>query len=1224
MASIVLTTLGSALGGALGGPVGAFIGGRIGQAAGSFTDSRIFGGGGSRHSEGPRLSDLSVQTSTYGKMIPITYGTVRIAGNMIWSRPIKETETTTSSSAGGKGGGGGKATQTTTTYSYSVSLAIAICEGPINEILRVWADAKQLDLSQGTYRIYKGTETQTPDSYIESFEGVGNTPAYRGLAYVVIEDFPLADYGNRIPNFTFEVKKKALLPDYQGESVENMIKSVIMIPGSGEFVYDTLSQYKMGGQDIGGNWVQQGVQQTINTHTPYSKSNALVALDQLKETLPNTEWVGVVVTWFGDDLDAGICTIKPGVEYQTGATTAPSTWAVNTFTRSTARQITLVNGYPRYGGTPDDQSLVRYVTELKNRGYNVMLYPMFFMDVTGKPWRGKVTGNATDVSNFFTETNGYNAFITHYANLMVGKVDAFVIGSELIGLTKVTSSAGVYPAVNQLVSLAATVKGILGSGVKITYAADWSEYHHTDGGWFNLDPLWASPNIDLVGIDAYFPLTDAPQNGYDLTAPINGWTSGEGYDWYYSDVARTTQASLSAPYAWKNIDWWWNNTHTNPNSTTTAWTPQMKKIWFTEYGFPSTDGATNQPNVFYDPGSVDGAFPRFSRGRVDYRAQRQGIAATEAKWKNSTMIERRFIWTWDARPYPYWPDLTSVWTDGAQWIYGHWIQGKLGLSTLGAIVADLCYRAGLSTGWIDVAKLTQPVEGYVVSDVQSARESIEQLQSAFFFDAVESGNLLKFMTRGTLSALTIAEDNLVPDASQEGRKLISVTRAQELELPQRVYVSYFNRIQNYQTGTQQSQRMITDSKDTFGVHLPVVLSDQQARMIADQHMLNQWMERQRFTFDLPTRYIHLEPTDVIQLSENGITYTVRILSTQLTAAGIMRVKAVAEDTSIYDVYAKPNTGTSLLTNTQAVTATQMQLLDVPAMPNDPNDKAMVRVAASGKTDGWRGTIIYRSDDGGSNYARWLDSTLVATIGNAVTVLSNGPTTVFDEIGNVTIVIAGMETLSNATELAVLNGSNLALLGDEMIQFKTATLIEPGKYQLSGLLRGRLGTEFATATHVAGERFVLMDQSLVKDTFVPSMIGLSRTYKPVTIGATLGSTTAQNFTYSAKSLKPYSPVTITGIRDGSNNLTINWIRRSRLGGAWLDGADVPLNEENERYEIDIIKLGTPVRTLTSATPTVAYSAANQTTDFGSVQASVLVNIYQMSAIVGRGYAGIATI
>ena len=607
MASIILSSVGTSVGGALLGPVGAFIGGKLGQAAGGVLDSKLLGTG-RKSVEGPRLEDLAVQTSTYGRMIPIIFGMMRVGGNIIWSRPISETATTTSGSTGGKGGGG-KVTQSATTYSYSVSMAIAICEGEIDEVLRIWADAKQLDLSLGTYRVYRGTETQSADTFIESFEGVGKTPAYRGIAYVVVEDFPLAEFGNRIPNFTFEIKKKILQPDYDGEPVEEMIRSIIMIPGAGEFVYDTTVQEKIPGEQVGAEWAQVGTRRAINMHTPSGEANALLSLDQLADTLPNVEWVGVVACWFGDSLDAATCIITPGVEYQSGATTAPETWTSAGYTRATARQITLIGDTPRYGGTPDDESLLRYLEELADRGYNILFYPMFFMDVTDKPWRGRLTGSAADVSSFFTKSEGYNAFITHYADLVKDHVDAFVIGSELVGLTKVTDTPGNYPAVNQLVSLAATVKGIVGGDVLVSYAADWSEYHHTDGGWYNLDPLWASANIDFIGIDAYFPLTDAPQDGYDIQDVIDGWTSGEGYDFYYTDPGRTTQASLAPAYAWKNIQWFWENTHVNPDATPTAWTPESKPIWFTEYGFPSVDGATNQPNVFYDPTSSESYFP---------------------------------------------------------------------------------------------------------------------------------------------------------------------------------------------------------------------------------------------------------------------------------------------------------------------------------------------------------------------------------------------------------------------------------------------------------------------------------------------------------------------------------------------------------------------------------------------------------------------------------------
>ena len=351
-----------------------------------------------------RLDELNVQTSTYGKMIPIIYGTSRIAGNIIWSQPIKENVNVESS--GGKGGVSGSSE--TETYSYTVTIAIAICEGEINDIIRVWADTKVIDPNLGEYRLYKGTESQNPDPFIEAIEGIGKTPAYRGLAYIVIEDFPLADYGNRIPNFSFEVKKKtkssSVIP------VEEKIKSMVMIPGSGEFVYDTETQQKQQGELVGDNWLQQGESTYINQNNRHNKADALVSLDQLENTCPNIDWISVVVGWFADNLDIANTDIKPGVEFN-NINTIPDQWKVSSFNRSNAYQITKdSNGNPVYGGTISDDSLIRYIDELRSRGFKIMLYPLFFMDTQNKPWRGRLTGSSSDVNNFFNKTNGYNDF----------------------------------------------------------------------------------------------------------------------------------------------------------------------------------------------------------------------------------------------------------------------------------------------------------------------------------------------------------------------------------------------------------------------------------------------------------------------------------------------------------------------------------------------------------------------------------------------------------------------------------------------------------------------------------------------------------------------------------------------------------------------------------------------------------------------------------------------
>lgn len=1221
MASIVLSAAGNAVGGALAGSIGASLGGMVGRTLGGFIDQNLFGTS-SVKIKGPHLSDLTVQTSTYGKMIPVLYGKARMAGNMIWSLPIKEVVTTSSSGGGGgKGGGGSSAGVTTVTYSYYASFAIAVCEGQVDEVLRIWADAELLNLSRYNCRIYKGSETQAPDALIEAHQGVGQTPAYRGMAYVVFEDFPLADYGNRIPNFTFEARKTIAPTDADGMAVESMIKGICLIPGSGEYVYDTQIQYKTPVATYGSSTAATGVRTPLNAHNHEGEANALLAIDQLEGALPNLEWISVIVGWFGDDLDAGTCVIKPGVEFTTSeAATTPDIWQSGGFTRATARLITRdTDGSPIYGGTPDDNSLLRLLTELRSRGYKILLVPMFFMDVTGKPWRGRVTGSAADVASFFTKTNGYNAFINHYAALVSGYVDAFAIGSELKGLTAVMGATGVFPAVDALVSLAATVKSTLGSSVKVTYAADWSEYHHTDGGWHNLDPLWASSNIDVVGIDAYFPLTDEQQSGYDVQHIKNGWTSGEGYDWYYTDIARTTKASLSPGWAWKNISYWWNNTHTNPDSSTTGWTAQMKKIWFIEYGFPSIDGATNKPNIFYDPTSSESGFPRFSRGRVDWRIQRAAIAATESQWSASAMIERRFVWCWDARPFPYWPDLLSVWGDGAAWKYGHWLSGKMGISGLGGIVLDLCKHAGLSENNVDVTRLTNLVDGMVLTQPMKSRDAIEMLQQAYFFDCVESDGLLKFMPRGQSAVLAIPSGDLVPDPRKPATDPFSLKRAQEMELPQTVQVSYFNPTANYQPGLQYGMRESVASSNSTNINLPLVMDEQLAKTIADTTLYNAWVARHSAKFRLPVNYAALEPTDVVTVTANGVDHNMRITRCWYGKPGLLELEAVAEDIAAYDFYAPPGTLPVLTTAVTQDVVTSSALLDLPLLPGAAVDQPVMHLAATGLDASWRSAVWYRSDDGGANYSAILTDEGPSVIGQALTILADGTTAVIDEANSVDIAIAGDgELASAASDLALLNGANVAVLGDEIIQFRTAILIEPGHYRLSGLLRGRLGTDYATSTHAAGDVFVLLDSSVNRLNVSSAMIGAVRYYKSVSTGEVISWVDPVGFTYTGRALKPLSPVQVSGNRDGSGNLTINWVRRTRGGGEWLDGSDVPLNEASEQYQVDILSGSTVVRTISATSPSASYSATQQIADFGSLQARVNVAIYQISTTVGRGY------
>lgn len=1284
MATAVFSTIGgqigSSIGSTYGGVIGAQIGSTLGQAAGYYVggqvDNALFG---KTHTLpdviGPRLSELKTQVSTYGKVIPILYGRNRLAGNVIWCPGLIEEEvSSTVRQGGGKGGGGSSVQQTSTTYNYYATLAIAICEGRITSIDKVWADAELLtdeflQEATGYYEVHLGGEAQVASPIIEEIEGVGNVPAYRGLSYVVIKRFPLAKYGNRIPNFTFEVHRKEQIEP----TVESKIKDIIMIPGSGETVYSPTIQKKISWNDLGpsvgasGGGIFGGITGriivelpdtvTTNMHNYKNQANVLQSLDDLARDCPNIERVGVVVMWFATSKNPATAQCIPKVEYnavddinlpaieRTYSETTPDAWAVAGYTRETAQRVLIFDdGSLTYGGTPSDKEVVDLCVELKSRGYEVMLYPFLAVDTIAdsfeddKPWRGRITPTSVaDVTAFFNGTNKYKAFIEHYATLTVDgvalkdNIDTFVIGSELKGLTTYSNTAGNYPAVTRLKELAATVKTAVGAGVSVVYAADWSEYHSVDG-WFHLDPLWSDSNIDKVAIDAYFPLTDdLPQASIDYQAIYDGWTSGEGYDYYYTDpVARTGLTNYSGlTYAWKAMYNWWNTTHTNPDASVTAWTSQMKPLILTEFGFPSVDGCSNQPNVFYDPSSVESYFPRASRGRVDFFAQRLAIEASidffqDQNALNGDFLPETYLWTWDARPYPYFPDRRDIWADYQLWRTGHWVTGKFGGSNLGAIVADFLDRLGFSASDYDVTELTDFVEGFVISSDTSIRQALEQLQQVYFFDMVESDGVLKFRKRSRASVYTIPEEELVKTGTGDGQTAVSFTRVQELELPRKVNISYYKRDINYGINAQIAQRQTGNAVNVETINTPVVLSDESARKIAETHLYSRWENRTVYNFTLPPDYIDIEPTDVVTLTVNNVSHTVRILAQKIKSYGIQECTAISDSPSAYDFYIEPGVGELITQDVKVIPDIVSYFYDLPTLTTDTWNETYLRVGVIGVTGDWRGDVIYRSDDGGeaggNNWSVIGGTGEQAIPGRALTLLADAGVETWDEINTVDIAIS-RGTLSSTTELAVLNGANAILIGDELVQFKTATMLNsnPRQWRLSGLLRGRQGTEWATSTHAIGDGVLFINTSLSRITLPVGLLNQSRYYKVVTVGSSLALTDETTFTHTGKSLKPWA---VTDLEHSSTEedggMVFTWKRRTRLGGELTDNSDVPVSEENEQYEIDVLDGVTVARTLTSNEQTVTYTQDQQIEDFTTVPTSFSIKVYQMSAIVGRGY------
>ena len=1172
MATLILGTVGSVLGGHLFGTVGAAIGYTAMASVGGMIDSQT-GRVSVRRSQGIRLSDLQIQSSSYGKVINTMYGTCRIAGNIIWSLPIQERVNVIEQRA--KTGKGRKRTVGThTEYSYYATFAIALCKGEIQRIDRVWVDCEEIALSSlEKYRIYYGSEDQMPDSLMEAAQGVGKTPAYRGLAYIVIEDFPITQYGNRVPNFTFEVTSRA-----KGDSkdnIEDQISSIVVIPGAGEFVYDTIIQYKCIGSYYGNKFIHTGNKQAINCNNNENIADAVLSLKQLQNTCKNIKWISPVVAWFANSLDIRICDIMPGVEYQDLHTiTEPDLWKVANFSRQDAHRISYhTEGYPNYGGTVNDASIVRYLDiARREHGYKILFYPMLFCDIAHKPWRGRISGSASQVSKFFHKKNGYNDFILHYARLVKDKVDGFIIGSELVGITSIRDHCYNFPAVQELMQLAVKVKEILGKDVVVTYAADWTEYHHDmKSRYYHLDPLWACDAIDVIGIDAYFPLTNDCEEQHNVEAVIEGWKSGEGYDCYYTDSERCHAAKLADRYAWKNIDWWWNNRHINPDGKSSEWIPKSKKVWFTEYGFPSVDCATNQPNIFVDHGSSEGGYPRYSSRKIDFVAQKTGILGTEIAWSDSEIVENKFLWCWDARPYPFWPAYKHVWRDYAAWKTGHWINGKTGIIGLASVIQDLCLQAGMLSHEIDVHNLRGiNITGFVINDKHSARDIIELLAATYFFRAYDIAGILTFKLNASYDqeVREVDKDDLV--VVSEYQDLITITKRSEYDLPVRTEVTYVDAAMQYQLGHVYREYNCGSAMELVNsICLPVVLNEHQACDIASQILYDIRVSKTDYQFHLSSQYMDLNIGNVISVNLYNKEQRMRIVSINHLGGHILEVKAISCYADLPNLYY--NVGDCAISQLFAKRYGRMMRHEIVEIPVMDGGGPKIFIAVCPEEDNWKGCVFYNTEQE-SQAIRIEQSSIMGNLIGDMSAEANICCIDYASDSNIDIVLLSGE-LESIEDSELILGRNLAIIGDEIIQFRCAISTKKNYYRLSGVIRGCLGTEHAMDSHEIGERFILLDRSLteidLKDS-ISSYYG-DIYYKIVSVGDHIDKAETYNYRYKALAFKPYAPSLLWVDRIGECRLRIRWCGSYNYGEDEFQASQSQYNivlkyEDGEQEEV----------------------------------------------------------
>lgn len=556
---------------------------------------------------------------------------------------------------------------------------------------------------------------------------------------------------------------------------------------------------------------------------------------------------------------------------------------------------------------------------------------------------------------------------------------------------------------------------------------------------------------------------------------------------------------------------------------------------------------------------------------------------------------------------------------------------------LDEIVSDLCERSGLTPAQYDVSDLTGiVVNGYAVARTTSVREAISPLSAYAGFDGVESDGLLRFKRRGGPAVRTLTYDDVAAHASGSERPSARESgRMQEAELPRSLSISYASLEADYQVSEQIWQRVVTRATAKANIQLPIVMGNDTARLLAERSLYTLWAERTPIKLSLAPRHFDLDAGDVVMLSLDGDTIRLRITSQDYALSGPVSVECISEDASYYNGSITLDGGGTLALSTPpgavpGVTddsvvnnspgETVLTVLDIPLLATG-DDGAGFYAALTGTTGGWPGATLFISTDGGATYDPSSESILSANIGFLTAALPSGPSTVIDAGNSLIVRLATGRTLSSINAASFDQLENLAAVGLngrwELLQFQTATVQMDGTWLLTGLTRGRFGTERVIGTSMASDYFVLLDGAVEQVPYDLQFRDVEIQLKAVTEGTEVADATAQAFTWTAQQLLPLSPANASVQRASDGAITLTWQRRSRYGTELPDGNDIALGEASESYEVDVMSGATVVRTITAITPAASYSAAQQTTDFGSAQSSITFRIYQISASVGRG-------
>lgn len=417
--------------------------------------------------------------------------------------------------------------------------------------------------------------------------------------------------------------------------------------------------------------------------------------------------------------------------------------------------------------------------------------------------------------------------------------------------------------------------------------------------------------------------------------------------------------------------------------------------------------------------------------------------------------------------------------------------------------------------------------------------------------------------------------------------------------PGAVSVGYYEPARDYQTGLQRARRP-DGGRIVEAIELPASLGAEGAKAIAEANLARSWAERVERTVTLPWRHLTLAPGTHVALPGSGAVWRVAhwAFERMTVALTLLRVPDLVTELGL----AEP--GRPVTPPDVPHGATTLHLLDLPELGETAATSPRLLIAAAGASPGWRRAALSMSVDAQASWTAIGQTAPRAAMGIVTATPGIGSALLFDTINEIEVLLLndGM-TLEDAEDTRLLAGANLAVAGEELIQFGRAVPLGGGAYRLGRLLRGRRGTEFAIEGHAAGERFVLLTPETLK-AFDPPLASLGSDAVAMAVGVGDADPVLTEAAAIGAAVRPPSPVNFAAEPDGAGGFALSWTRRSRAGWHWLDWTDAPLAEESETYRLEMLRDGIAVRSVTLGAPGYGYAAGDFAADLGGADGIVL--------------------